>query len=423
MQIFESKKDLVQFWFSSVEKQDEKLTEAVKNIINDVRIRKDAALFDYTERFDDVKLNSIRVDKNKIKKAQDALDFELKKILIQAAENIKNYHRHQIPKSWTETSEDGITFGQYYSSVESVGIYVPGGRAVYISTLLMNCIPAILAGVPRIAITSPPGSDGNVSPLILACASLLGIGEIYGIGGAQAVAALAYGTESVQPVVKIVGPGNKYVNEAKRQVFGKVGIDMPAGPSEIVILADETAPVNYVIWDLIAQAEHDPDAKTLLITTSDSLLKQVQNNVGRFIEKTLRKKIVSQSLYNSGALMHVASLSEGIDVINTIAPEHLEIMTKNPQNIVKKIRNAGAVFIGFYTPGAVGDYWAGPNHTLPTAGAAKFASPLNVLDFMKFKSITEYNRKAFEKSKNSIVVFARAEKLFAHAQSIEVRSE
>ncbi len=422
MKKFDTPKEVIDFWFSSAEQSGDRTSEVVRDIISNVRLRKDSALKEYTLKFDSVSVEQIRVDAEDIQAAQRNLSPELKDIFLQAAENIRSYHARQIPQSWRETDENGITLGQQYTPVESVGIYVPGGRAVYPSTVLMNCIPAQVAGVERIVIVSPPGQDGKLAPAILGCAGLLGISEIYAVGGAQAIAALAYGTESILPVAKITGPGNKFVNEAKKQVFGKVGIDMPAGPTEVAILADDSVPVEYVAWDIAAQAEHDPDAKTVLITNSKVLLSTFEQTLENVMKSSPRRDYISQSTENNGGIVLVDSIESGIELINQIAPEHTELLIDNANEFSKKIRNSGAVFLGQYTPGAVGDYWAGPNHTLPTGGAAKFASPLNVLDFMKFTSYTGYTWKALSNASKFVSTFAKIEQLFAHAQSVEIRN-
>ena len=422
MKKFNTPKEVIDFWFSSAEQSGDKTSEVVQDIISNVRMRKDSALKEYTLKFDGVSVEQIRVDAEDIQVAQRNLFPELKDIFLQAAENIRSYHARQIPQSWRETDENGITLGQQYTPVDSVGIYVPGGRAVYPSTVLMNSIPAQVAGVKRIVIVSPPGQDGKLAPAILGCAGLLGISEIYAVGGAQAIAAFAYGTETIFPVAKITGPGNKFVNEAKKQVFGKVGIDMPAGPTEVAILADDSVPVEYVAWDIAAQAEHDPDAKTVLISNSKVLLSTFEQTLENVIKSSLRRDYISQSTVNNGGVVLVDSIESGIELINQIAPEHTELLIDNANEYSKKIRNSGAVFLGQYTPGAVGDYWAGPNHTLPTGGAAKFASPLNVLDFVKFTSYTGYSRKALSNASKFVSKFAKIEQLFAHAQSVEIRN-
>ncbi len=422
MKKFNTPKEVIDFWFSSAEQSGDRTSEVVQDIISNVRMRKDSALKEYTLKFDGVSVEQIRVDAEDIQVAQRNLFPELKDIFLQAAENIRSYHARQIPQSWRETDENGITLGQQYTPVDSVGIYVPGGRAVYPSTVLMNSIPAQVAGVKRIVIVSPPGQDGKLAPAILGCAGLLGISEIYAVGGAQAIAAFAYGTETIFPVAKITGPGNKFVNEAKKQVFGKVGIDMPAGPTEVAILADDSVPVEYVAWDIAAQAEHDPDAKTVLISNSKVLLSTFEQTLENVIKSSLRRDYISQSTVNNGGVVLVDSIESGIELINQIAPEHTELLIDNANEYSKKIRNSGAVFLGQYTPGAVGDYWAGPNHTLPTGGAAKFASPLNVLDFVKFTSYTGYSRKALSNASKFVSKFAKIEQLFAHAQSVEIRN-
>ncbi len=422
MKILKSKKAVNEFWFSSGESSNEETAETVRKIITDVRTRKDAALKEYTFKYDGTQVASFKISVEEIERAQKGLDPDLRDIFLQAADNIRTFHERQKPDSWLETDKDGITLGLRYSSVESAGVYVPGGRAVYPSTVLMNCIPAQVAGVSRIAIATPPGGNGKISPYILGCAGLLGISEVYSIGGAQAVAALAYGTESVQPVVKITGPGNKYVNEAKKQVFGRVGIDLPAGPTELVIMADDSVPVQYVVWDIAAQAEHDPDSKTLVITTSKALFSNFQKELAVAVERSPRGDIIKSSTERNGGLILIGSMHEGIDIINDLAPEHTELMVSDDEKLSKEIRNSGALFLGSHTPGAVGDYWAGPNHTLPTAGTARFASPLTVLDFMKCTSITGYSNEALAKISKAVSAFARAEQLYAHARSVEVRN-
>jgi histidinol dehydrogenase len=422
MNILKSKKAVTEFWFSSEERSNEETAETVRKIITDVRTRKDAALKKYTLKYDGAQVTSFKMSAEEIEQAQESLESELRDIFLQAADNIRTFHERQKPNSWLDSDKDGITLGLQYSPVESAGVYVPGGRAVYPSTVLMNCIPAQVAGVTRIAIATPPDRDGKISQYILGCAGLLGITEVYRLGGAQAIAALAYGTESVKPVVKITGPGNKYVNEAKKQVFGKVGIDLPAGPTEIVILADDSVPIQYVVWDIAAQAEHDPDAKTLVITTSKTLFNDFQKELAAAVERSPRKDIIIRSIEKNGGLFLVDSVPEGVVLINSLAPEHTELMVEGAEKLSKEILNSGAVFLGSHTPGAVGDYWAGPNHTLPTAGAARFASPLTVLDFMKCTSITGYSKEALAKISKAVSAFARTEQLYAHAQSVEVRN-
>jgi len=420
---YEKSDELIAFWCSKTAYGDYEARDAVRKIISEVRIRKDAALREFTEKFDGAAVDSFRVAPEDIKAAGEKLPDALKQVFMQAAENIRRYHERQKPKSWTEKGPDGTLLGLQYSPVESAGIYVPGGKAVYPSTVLMNVIPAQVAGVPRIAVVSPPGKDGKVSSAVLACAAILGINEVYAVGGAQAVAALAFGTESVPSVVKITGPGNKYVNEAKMQVFGKVGIDIPAGPTELVILADESVPVSYVVWDIFAQAEHDTDAKVAVLTTSGQLFDRLGGEIEKNIENASKKEIISEALRKNSSIMLVESEDEAVRVINELAPEHLELMTDNAEQTAGKVQNAGAVFLGKYTPNAVGDYWAGPNHTLPTSLTAKFASPLNVLDFMKFTSCTGYTKEALRQAVKQVGIFAREEQLEAHARSVEVRYE
>ena len=422
MNIVQSADELIRFWFTSRDEYNEPVSNTVREILKNIRKKGDTALYDYTQRFDYVDIKEIQVAPEIIAVAEKKLNPAFRSILEQAGENIRLFHKRQLPESWMDKSAHGIELGQQYSPLESVGVYIPGGRAVYPSTMLMNCIPAQVAGVERIAIVSPPRQDGEISPVLLGCAGLIGINEVYRIGGAQAVGALAFGTESVKPVAKITGPGNKYVNEAKKQVFGIVGIDLPAGPTEMVILADESAKPSFIIWDLLAQAEHDPDAQTAFLTTDLDLFKNVLNELNTAIEKSPRKEIIEKSLNEHGFALMIPSVSEGLEIINKLAPEHLELMVYNADEAVKSIRNTGAIFLGNYSPGAVGDYWAGPNHTLPTDGAAAFASPLNVLDFMKFSSTIKYSMESLLRVKNAISAFAQTEQLYAHAQSVEVRN-
>ncbi|MFC1729851.1 histidinol dehydrogenase [candidate division KSB1 bacterium] len=423
MKLFKNTDELVKFWYDRGSSRERSVHDAVRTILSDVRRDGDSALLKYTRNYDGVELDSLKIDNAAIKSARDSLSTELERIFLQAAENIREFHRKQLPGSWTGVSREGVKLGQWYSPVESAGIYIPGGKAVYPSTVLMNVIPAQVAGVPRIAVVSPPCENGTAAGLVLACADLLGIDEIYAVGGAQAVGALAFGTESVKPVVKITGPGNKYVNEAKLQVFGKVGIDMPAGPTELVIYADKHAPIEYIIWDIFAQAEHDQDAKVALVTTAPDLPPRLEKALSAFLTEAERKDIIQASLHENGCILGVESVDQAVEAINRIAPEHLELLAVNAVEISQEIKNAGAIFLGNHTPNVVGDYWAGPNHTLPTSGAAKFASPLGVLDFMKFSSLTAYSQEGMRRAAADIAAFARAEKLYAHARSAEVRNE
>jgi histidinol dehydrogenase len=420
MKIFDKTTEFESFWNRVNSDDNKELYDYVRRIIEDVRKRGNSAVKEYSRKFDGIAPESMRVSKKALESARKALSPEMNGILLQASDNIRNYHLLQKPESWRKKLPGGISLGQKFSPIDSAGVYVPGGRAVYPSTMLMNIIPAQVAGVKRIAVVTPPGKDGNVNPVVLAAAELLGIDEIYAVGGAQAIAAFAYGTESIPCVSKITGPGNKYVNAAKLQVYGDVGIDIPAGPSELIIIADDKCPPEYVAADLFAQAEHDPDVKSGLITDSESLLNRVQGIVK---SQATKDDAVGLSLNKNCGFIYVENISEAIGIVNNIAPEHLEVMTSDPHSLLDNIFNAGAIFIGKYTPNAVGDYWAGPNHTLPTGGAAKFSSPLGVMDFMKFTSVTEYSLEELKKAGEYICKFAHTEKLPAHAKSIEVRYE
>lgn len=399
--------------------------DRVNAIIEDVKKDGDQALFSYTERFDGARINAenIRVTKEEIEEAYRLVDPVLLDVIRKALVNIRNYHEKQKRYSWFDSKPDGTLLGQKISALSSCGVYVPGGKAVYPSSVLMNIVPAKVAGVERIVMTTPPGKDGKVCANTLVAACEAGADEIYKVGGAQAIAALAYGTESVPKVDKIVGPGNIYVALAKKAVYGFVSIDSIAGPSEILVLADETANPRYVAADLLSQAEHDEMASAILVTTSPELAQKVQTEIEGFLQKLSRKAILEKSLENYGYILIAETLDEAIGAANEIASEHLEIVTKDPFQVMTKIRNAGAIFIGEYASEPLGDYFAGPNHVLPTNGTAKFFSPLSVDDFIKKSSIVYYSREALEAVHKDIETFAKAEQLTAHANSIAVRFE
>lgn len=397
----------------------------VNDIIQNVRERRDEAIFEYTEKFDGAKIGkeNIRVTEEEIAEAYELVDPKLLDVIRKALVNIRDYHAKQKQYSWFDSDESGIILGQKVTPLHTVGVYVPGGKAVYPSSVLMNVIPAKVAGVKNVIMTTPCGKDGKVYPSTLVAAKEAGVDQIYKVGGAQAIAALAFGTESIQKVDKIVGPGNIYVALAKKAVFGYVSIDSIAGPSEILVLADETANPRFVAADLLSQAEHDEMASAILVTTSEELAKKVSVEVDRFVAVLSRKEIIQKSLDQYGYILVADSLDAAIHTVNEIASEHLELVTKNPFEVMTKIRNAGAIFIGEYSSEPLGDYFAGPNHVLPTNGTAKFFSPLGVDDFIKKSSIISYSREALEPVYKDIVQFAECEKLTAHANSIRVRFE
>ena len=397
----------------------------VNDIIQNVREKRDEAIFEYTLKFDGATINqdNIRVTEGEIKEAYEQVDPKLLDVIRKALVNIRDYHAKQKQYSWFDSDESGIILGQKVTPLKTVGVYVPGGKAVYPSSVLMNVIPAKVAGVSNIIMTTPCGKDGKVYPSTLVAAKEAGVDAIYKVGGAQAIAALAFGTESIPKVDKIVGPGNIYVALAKKAVFGYVSIDSIAGPSEIMVLADETANPRFVAADLLSQAEHDEMASAILVTTSETLAEQVSVEVDKFVETLSRKEIIRKSLDNYGYILVADTMQDAIDTVNEIASEHLELVTKNPFETMTKIRNAGAIFIGEYSSEPLGDYFAGPNHVLPTNGTAKFFSPLGVDDFIKKSSIISYSREALEPVYKDIVQFAECEKLTAHANSIRVRFE
>ena len=397
----------------------------VNDIIQNVREKRDEAIFEYTLKFDGATIDqdNIRVTEEEIKEAYEQVDPKLLDVIRKALVNIRDYHAKQKQYSWFDSDESGIILGQKVTPLKTVGVYVPGGKAVYPSSVLMNVIPAKVAGVSNIIMTTPCGKDGKVYPSTLVAAKEAGVDAIYKVGGAQAIAALAFGTESIPKVDKIVGPGNIYVALAKKAVFGYVSIDSIAGPSEIMVLADETANPRFVAADLLSQAEHDEMASAILVTTSETLAEQVSVEVDKFVATLSRKEIIQKSLDNYGYILVADTMQDAIDTVNEIASEHLELVTKNPFETMTKIRNAGAIFIGEYSSEPLGDYFAGPNHVLPTNGTAKFFSPLSVDDFIKKSSIISYSREALEPLSEDIQKFAKAEGLTAHANSIRVRFE
>ena len=398
---------------------------SVKEILDKVKEEKDAAVFAYTAKFDGAELtaDTIEVTDAEIEEAYAQVDDTLLTVIRKAKDNIESYHAKQRQNSWFDSKPDGTILGQKITPLHRVGVYVPGGKAVYPSSVLMNVMPAKVAGVDEIIMVTPPGKNGKVSPNTLVAAKEAGVAKIYKVGGAQAIAALAYGTESIPKVDKIVGPGNIYVALAKKAVYGHVSIDSIAGPSEILVVADETANPRYVAADLLSQAEHDELASAILVTTSEKLAHEVSDQVDGFLKELSRAEIISKSLDNYGYILLADTMEDVIDVANEIASEHLEIQTKNPFEVMTKIRNAGAIFIGEYASEPLGDYFAGPNHILPTNGTAKFFSPLSVDDIIKKSSIISNSREALQKVHKDIESFAKAEQLTAHANSIHVRFE
>ena len=419
----DTRKDILQNLLKSPNNYGE-FEGRVNAIIEEVRNNRDQAVFNYTKQFDgaDINAGNILVTEEEIAEAYEQVDTTLLAVIRKSLVNIKKYHEKQVQNSWF-TTEDGIILGQKVTALATVGVYVPGGKAVYPSSVLMNVLPAKVAGVDRIVMCTPPGKDGKVYPSTLVAAKEAGVDEIYKVGGAQAIAAMAFGTESVPKVDKIVGPGNIYVALAKKAVFGYVSIDSIAGPSEILVLADETANPRYVAADLLSQAEHDEMASAILITTSQKLAEKVSAEIDQFVAELSRKEIIQKSLDNYGYILVADNMEEAIDTVNAIASEHMEIVTADPFHVMTKIRNAGAIFIGEYSSEPLGDYFAGPNHVLPTNGTAKFFSALSVDDFIKKSSIISYSREALEKVHKDIEQFAECEKLTAHANSIRVRFE
>lgn len=404
---------------NSEERQD--VTEAVRDILREVRLKGDKAVIHYTRKFDGVELRSLEVEREIIDEALSSIDPELLSTIRKAASNIRSFHEKQKENSWFSAEADGVILGQKVTPLERVGVYVPGGTAPLPSTVLMNVIPAKVAGVNEIILFTPPGKNGLPSPVILACAAIAGADRVFTVGGAQAVAAMAYGTETIPKVDKITGPGNIYVATAKRLVYGLCDIDMIAGPSEILIIADKNARADYVAADLLSQAEHDVMASSILITTSNELIDQVNAEIERQTEKLPRRQFIMESIKNCGAAVLVESIAEAVSISNRIAPEHLELYVSNPFELLGSVKNAGAIFLGEYAPEPLGDYMAGPNHILPTNGTARFSSPLSVSDFMKKSSVISYTRNALEKLWKDAARFAEAEGLDAHANSIRIR--
>ncbi|MBP7176620.1 MAG: histidinol dehydrogenase [Thermoclostridium sp.] len=404
---------------NSEQRQD--VTDAVKSILQAVRQEGDHAVLRFTQRFDRVELKSLEVGKNELKNALNALDPELLASIRKAGENIRLFHEKQKENSWFTTEENGILLGQKVTPLQRVGVYAPGGTAPLPSSVLMNVIPAKVAGVSEIILCTPPGKNGLPNPVTLACAAIAGVDRVFAIGGAQAVAAMAYGTQTVPKVDKITGPGNIYVATAKKMVFGLCGIDMVAGPSEILVIADENARPDYIAADLLSQAEHDVVASSVLLCTSKGLIQQVMEEMDKQAEKLPRKSFVLESIQNYGAAVVVESLAQAVEISNQIAPEHLELYVNNPLELLGSVRNAGAIFLGEYAPEPLGDYLAGPNHILPTNGTARFSSPLGVNDFVKRSSVISYSRNALENVWRDAVRFAEAEGLDAHANAIRIR--
>lgn len=400
-------------------------TEAVNEIVESVKVGGDKAVFEYTKKFDgaDISKDNFIVSQAEIEEAYAAVSPEVLEVIRKAIVNIRTYHEKQKQYSWFDSQPNGTILGQKVTPLSRVGVYVPGGKAAYPSSVLMNILPARVAGVEQIVMTTPPGKNGKVNPGTLVAANEAGADVIYKVGGAQAIAALAFGTESIPKVDKIVGPGNIFVALAKKAVYGYVSIDSIAGPSEILVIADETANPRYVAADLLSQAEHDELASAILVTTSEALADAVSNEVDAFVEQLSRKAILEKSLENYGYILIAEDLNGAVDIANAIASEHLEIVTKNPFEVMTQIKNAGAIFLGEYSSEPLGDYFAGPNHVLPTNGTAKFFSPLSVDDFIKKSSIIYYSRQALEPVKDDIIKFAESESLTAHANSIRVRFE
>ena len=421
----ETKKDLLKNLLKRSPSNFGNYAETVQGIVDDVRDNGDSALFSYTKKFDkaDITAENVKVTQEEIDYAYTQVSPELLDVIRKAKKNIWEYHEKQKQYSWFDSKPNGTLLGQKVTALASVGVYVPGGKAVYPSSVLMNVMPAKVAGVEKIVMTSPCNAEGEVYATTLVAAKEAGVDEIYKAGGAQAIAALAYGTESVPKVDKIVGPGNIFVALAKRAVYGHVSIDSIAGPSEVMVLADETANSRYVAADLLSQAEHDEMASAILVTTSEELAEKVSVQVDKFIDELSRKEIMRKSIDNYGYILLADNMSDAIDAVNDIASEHLEIVTANPFDVMTRVKNAGAIFIGEYSSEPLGDYFAGPNHVLPTNGTAKFFSPLSVDDFIKKSSIIYYSREALEAVHTDIEAFAKAEQLTAHANSIAVRFE
>ncbi len=421
----ETKKNLLEDLLKRSTNDYGEYEKIVADIIENVKARKEEAIFEYSLKFDKCEMTNetFMVTPEEIQEAYTQIDENFIRVMKDSAANIRAYHEKQKRNSWFDAKEDGTILGQKITPMQTVGVYVPGGKAAYPSTTLMNVVPAKVAGVPNIVMTTPAGADGKVNPATLVAADIAGVNKIFKVGGAQAIAALAYGTEMIPKVDKIVGPGNIFVALAKRAVYGHVSIDSIAGPSEILVLADETATPKYVAADLLSQAEHDELASAILVTTSRELAEAVSKEVDVFLSKLSRTEIMQKSLDNYGYILIAPDMETAIEATNEIASEHLEILTKNPFDTMTKIKNAGAIFLGEYSSEPLGDYYAGPNHVLPTNGTAKFFSPLNVDDYVKKSSIISYSREALEKVHKDIELFAEKEGLTAHANSIRVRFE
>ncbi|SEH39335.1 histidinol dehydrogenase [Halobacillus karajensis] len=407
----------------SVDQGTEEQRKAVQEIIAQVKRRGDEAVKEYTVRFDQAVLKSLRVSQEEFEQAYESLEGEMVQILQEAADNIYSFHEKQRSSSWFESAEDGTILGQKVTPIEAAGVYVPGGTAAYPSSVFMNVIPAQVAGVGRVVMVTPPGPDGEVPAGVLVAAQMIGVDDVYKVGGAQAIAALAYGTETIPSVDKITGPGNVFVALAKREVFGDVDIDMIAGPSEIAILADDHAHASEIAADLLSQAEHDARSSSVLVTTSERLGKAVEKEVQKQLNTLPRADIARQSVENYGMIVLCDSWEEALDTVNKMAPEHLEIVSKEPFQDLGKIKHAGAIFLGPYSSEPIGDYFAGPNHVLPTNGTARFSSPLNVDDFVKKSSVISYSSQALQNNADKIARFARLEGLEAHARAVETRKE
>ena len=399
------------------------VNETVENILKDVKKRGDKALFEYTRKFDKVDLKTLEVSEEEIQKAFDTIDKELLEVIKYSHDNIKLFHERQVRNNFIVKKENGVSLGQIINPIEKVGLYVPGGTAAYPSTVLMNAVPAKIAGCKEIIMVTPPTSDGTILPSLLVAAKIAGVDRIFKVGGAQSIAALSYGTESIPKVYKIVGPGNIYVAMAKKMVYGEVSIDMIAGPSEVLIIADDSANPVHVAADLLSQAEHDKLAASILVTNSKELAKNVAEQLEIQLKKLEREEIARTSIENQGRIIITKTIDEAIKISNEIAPEHLELAVSNPFELLTKIKNAGSIFMGHNTPEPLGDYLAGPNHTLPTSGTAKFSSPLSVDDFIKKSSFIYYSKKGLEEVKDKVIKFAESEGLTAHARSVSKRFE
>ena len=399
------------------------VNETVENILKDVKKRGDKALFEYTKKFDKVDLKTLEVSEEEIQKAFDTIDKELLEVIKYSHDNIKLFHEKQVRNNFIVKKENGVSLGQIINPIEKVGLYVPGGTAAYPSTVLMNAVPAKIAGCKEIIMVTPPTSDGIILPSLLVAAKIAGVDRIFKVGGAQSIAALSYGTESIPKVYKIVGPGNIYVAMAKKMVYGEVSIDMIAGPSEVLIIADDSANPVHVAADLLSQAEHDKLAASILVTTSKELAKNVAEQLEIQLKELEREEIARTSIENQGRIIITKTIDEAIKISNEIAPEHLELAVSNPFELLTRVKNAGSIFMGHNTPEPLGDYLAGPNHTLPTSGTAKFSSPLSVDDFIKKSSFIYYSKEGLEEVKDKVIKFAESEGLTAHARSVSKRFE